>query len=136
MEGEPRNWYRRLVERSPDGILISQDNHLVFLNPAAMRLFGASEPEQLLGRSPFDLFHPESHALIRERVAPMMNGQFVSRAEGKAEGKIVRLDGVVTDVEVDSTRLDEPAGDAIQLILRDICERKRIEAVQIGRAHV
>ena len=115
------------MERSPDGILISQDNHLVFLNPAAMRLFGASEPEQLLGRSPFDLFHPESHALIRERVAPMMNGQ--SRAEGKAEGKIVRLDGVVTDVEVDSTRLDEPAGDAIQLILRDICERKRTEAI-------
>ena len=125
MEGEPGNCYRRLVERSPDGILISQDNHLVFLNPAAMRLFGASAPEQLLGKSPFDLFHPESHALIRERVALMMAGQSVPRAEGK----IVRLDGVVTDVEVDSTRLDEPAGDAIQLIVRDICERKRAEAV-------
>ena len=125
MEGEPRNFYRGLVERSPDGILISQDNHLVFVNPAALRMFGASVPEQLLGQSPFDLFHPESDALVRERVALMLAGQFVSRAEGK----IVRLDGVVIDVEVDSTRLDEPAGDAIQLILRDICERKRTEAV-------
>ena len=104
MESEPRDRYRRLVELSPDGILISQDNRLVFLNPAALRLFGASAPEQVLGKSPFDVFHPESHALIRERIGRMMAGQSVP----PAEEKIVRLDGVVTDVEVNSTRLDEP----------------------------
>jgi PAS domain S-box len=70
VESEPRDRYRRLVELSPDGILISQDNRLVFLNPAALRLFGASAPEQVLGKSPFDVFHPESHALIRERIRP------------------------------------------------------------------
>ncbi len=66
MESEPRDRYRRLVDLSPDGILIGQDNRLVFVNPAGMRLFGASEPEQLLGTSPFNLFHPDSHALILE----------------------------------------------------------------------
>ena len=55
VESEPRDRYRRLVELSPDGILISQDNRLVFVNPAAMRLFGASAPEQILGKSPFDV---------------------------------------------------------------------------------
>jgi PAS domain S-box-containing protein len=50
VKSEPRDRYRRLVELSPDGILISQDNRLVFVNPAAMRLFGASDPEQVLGR--------------------------------------------------------------------------------------
>jgi len=125
VESEPRDRYRRLVELSPDGILISQDNRLVFLNPAALRLFGASAPEQVLGKSPFDVFHPESHALIRERIGRMMAGQSVP----PAEEKIVRLDGVVTDVEVNSTRLDEPASEAIQVIVRDISARKRAEAI-------
>jgi PAS domain S-box-containing protein len=122
---DPPDRYRRLVELSPDGIFISQDNRIVFLNPAAVRLFGASAPAQILGRSPFELFHPESHALMRERVRLMMSGQSVP----PAEEKIVRLDGVVTDVEVNSTRLEESAGAAIQVIVRDISDRKRAEAL-------
>jgi PAS domain S-box-containing protein len=117
--------YRRLVESSPDGIFISQDDRIVFLNPAAVRLFGASAPAEILGRSPFDLFHPASHALIRERVALIISGQSVP----PAEEKIVRLDGAVTDVEVNSTRVEEPGGPAIQVIVRDISDRKRAEAL-------
>jgi PAS domain S-box-containing protein len=125
VESEPRDRHFRLVERSPDGILIFQDGRLVFLNPAGVRLFGASAPEPVLGKAPFDLFHPDSHALIRERIGRMISGQAVP----PAEAKIVRLDGGVTDVEVNSTRLDEPGGDSLQVIMRDISERKRAEAV-------
>src|SRR5258706_10001036 len=102
MDTELRDSYRRLVESSPDAILISQDNRLVFLNPAAVRLFGASAPDQIVGKSPFDVFHPESHAVIRERISRMMAGLAVP----PAEEKIVRLDGGVTEVEVNSTRLE------------------------------
>ena len=94
MASDPPDRYRRLVELSPDGIFISQDNRIVFLNPAAVRLFGASAPAQILGKSPFELFHVESHALMRERIGLMMAGQTVP----PAEEKIVRLDGVVTDL--------------------------------------
>ena len=125
MAPEPLDRYRRLVELSPDGILIVQDNRIAFLNPAAARLFGASSPEQVLGTSPFDVFHPDSHALIRARIGRMMAGESVP----PAEEKIVRLDGGVTDVEVNSTRLDESPGEVIQVIVRDISERKRAEAI-------
>jgi PAS domain S-box-containing protein len=121
---DPPDRYRRLVELSPDGVFISQDDRIVFVNPAAVRLFGASAAAEILGKSPFELFHPGSHGLIRERVARMMSGGTVP----PAEEKIVRLDGVVTEVEVNSTRLDEPGGPAIQVIVRDISERKRAEA--------
>ena len=122
---EPQDRYRRLVDLSPDGILISEANRIVFLNPAAVGLFGASDPAQILGTSPFDLFHAESHALIRERIERLTSGQFVP----PAELKIVRLDGTVTDVEVNSARLEEAGGQAIQVIVRDISERKRAEGI-------
>jgi PAS domain S-box-containing protein len=122
---DPSDRYRRLVELSPDGIFISQDTRIVFVNPAAVRLFGASTPAQILGKSPFELFHPGSHPLMRERIGLMMSGQSVP----PAEEKIVRLDGVVTDVEVNSTRLEESAGQTVQVIVRDISDRKRAEAL-------
>jgi PAS domain S-box-containing protein len=125
VESEPLDRYRRLVQVSPDGILISQDNRLVFLNPAALRLFGATSADQILGKSPFDVFHADSHALMRERIGRMMAGESVP----PAEEKIVRLDGGVTDVEVNSARLEESPGEVIQVIVRDISERKRAVAL-------
>jgi PAS domain S-box-containing protein len=122
---DPSDRYRRLVELSPDGIFISQADRIVFVNPAAVRLFGAGAAEQIAGKSPFDLFHPASHALMRERVAQLMAGRSVP----PAEEKIVRLDGAVTDVEVNSIRLEEAGEPAIQVIVRDITDRKRAEAL-------
>ena len=65
MTSEP---YRRLVERSPDGILISQGGILVFANQAAAQLCGAADPEELVGRSLTDLLHPDGHESRRARL--------------------------------------------------------------------
>jgi two-component system, NarL family, sensor histidine kinase UhpB len=120
----PNERYRRLVELSPDGIFITRQNRIVFLNPAAVRLFGASDAEQVLGRSPFDLFHPDTHAHIRDRVARVLAGETAPLMEQK----LVGLDGTMTDVEVTGALLDDAEGRAIQVIVRDITERKRAEA--------
>ncbi len=121
----PSTDYRRLVELSPDGILISRDDRVVFVNPAAVRLFGASAAQELLGRSPFELFHPESHARIRELIDRQL-------AAGDPmpgiDERIVRLDGAVTDVAVSGTVLEEGDGHAVQMVIRDITKRKRAEA--------
>jgi two-component system, NarL family, sensor histidine kinase UhpB len=120
----PNERYRRLVELSPDGIFITRQNRIVFLNPAAVRLFGASDPEEVLGKSPLDLFHPDTHAHIRDRVARVLAGETAPLIEQK----LVRLDGTITDVEVTGALLDDGEGRAIQVIVRDITERKRAEA--------
>jgi two-component system sensor histidine kinase UhpB len=120
---DPNEQYRRLVDLSPDGIFITRDNRIVFLNPAAVRLFGASDPGQVLGRSPLDFFHPDTHAIIRERVRRMLAGETAPLLEQK----LIRLDGAGTDVEVTGALLDAD-GHAIQVIARDITERKRAEA--------
>lgn len=122
---ETNERYRRLVELSPDGICISQDARIVFLNPAAVRLFGASAPEQVLGRSLVEVFHPESQAGIRERIERLLAGGTAPRLEEQ----IVRRDGAVADVEVTATLLEDHDERAIQIVMRDITERKRAETV-------
>ena len=100
MTSEP---YRLLVERSPDGILISQGGLLVFANQAAARLCGAADPEQLLGQSLTDLLHPDGHASLRERLDGVVAGLRVT----PFEQRISCADGGTTDVEVALTRLDD-----------------------------
>jgi PAS domain S-box-containing protein len=116
--------YRRLVDSSPDGILVVRGARIEFLNPAAARLFGASDPAAVVGKSPFDLFHADSHAVIRERIERLLRGERLP----PMEEVIVRADGRVSDVEVNSTLLADADG-AIQVIVRDISERKRREAL-------
>ncbi len=115
--------YRALVDLSPDAIFINRDNRVIFLNPAALRLFGASAAAQILGKSPFDLYHPDSHVLVRTRIRQLLEGQAVP----PIEEKIVRVDGTVVDVEVAASPFTDADGVAIQVILRDITERKRAE---------
>jgi len=121
----PSTDYRRIVELSPDGILISRDDRVAFVNPAALRLFGASAVEDLLGRSPFELFHPESHARIRE----LIDRQHAAGDPMPGiDERIVRLDGAVTDVAISGTVLEEGDGRTVQMAVRDITKRKRAEA--------
>lgn len=46
-ESEER--YRQLVETSPEAIAVHSEGKLVFLNPAALKLLGATSAEQLIG---------------------------------------------------------------------------------------
>jgi len=121
---EPNDLYRRLVELSPDGILISRDTRILFLNPAAVRLFGAGAPERLLGTPLFDVFHPQGREPLVEWIARLTSGEPVP----PVEQKIGRLDGGETDVEVAGAQIEYREGRAIQLIFHDITARKRAEA--------
>jgi PAS domain S-box-containing protein len=121
---ENEGHYRQLVDLSPDGIFIVRDSRVVFLNSAAMRMFGASTPDQVLGQSPLRFFHPDDHTLIRARLRQLLLGKSIPTVEET----IVGLDGTVTDVEVTSTLLEDSQDRAVQVIVRDITERKRTES--------
>ena len=116
--------YRRVVELSPDGIFITRDSRIVFVNPAAVRIFGASSADEVLGRSPFDFFHIDQHIHLRDRVSTLLGGGTVPVNEERAVG----LNGVVTEVEVACTLFEDSHGRAIESVMRDITERKRTEA--------
>ena len=115
--------YRGLVELSPDAILINRNNKIVFVNPAALQLFGATAAEQILGKSPFDIFPSDYHSIMQDRIRKLAKGQPAELVEEK----IVRMDGTVRDVEVAASSFLDQEGPAIQAILRDITERIEAE---------
>jgi PAS domain S-box-containing protein len=112
------------VELSPDGIFITRDGRIVFVNPAAVRLFGAASAAEVLGRSPYDFFPIDQHTHLRDRISRLLAGDQVPVNEERAVG----LDGTITDVEVACTLFEDSGGRGIQSVMRDITERKRTEA--------
>jgi PAS domain S-box-containing protein len=121
VESERR--YRRLVEFSPDAIFIKRANRIVFANQRCLKLFGASSPEQVLGKTVFDFIHPDFHAIMTERLGLMETGNPVPLIDEK----IVRLDGTTVDVEISASPFLEEGVTAIQVVCRDISDRKKLE---------
>jgi PAS domain S-box-containing protein len=120
-ESEER--YRRLVEMSPDAIMVHRNYRIEFVNPAAMKLLGAENAGQIIGKSLFDVFHPDYHQLIRDRIAALG----VRQTTPLIEQKLVRLDGGFVDIAVTASVFSDENGPAIQVIMHDITERKREE---------
>ena len=116
--------YRNLVEVSPDAILINRGGQVALANPACARLFGARDASELMGRTALELFHSDHHDVIRQRIASIVAGMSILILEEK----IVRLDGQVRDVEVVAAAFPDEDGTAVQVVLRDITDRKRSEA--------
>lgn len=116
---EHADLFRDLVKEFPHGILISRDFRAIFVNPAAVGLFGASHPDQLLGRPVRDLFHADH----REAVANAIERALAGAQVLKEHARIVGLGGAVRDVEISSTVLGTPPV-SVALIMHDVTEQR------------
>jgi PAS domain S-box-containing protein len=125
-ESEER--YRVLVEFSPNSICVHRDGKLLYVNPAGVRLFGARDSADLVGRSVLDFIHPDSLPIVRERLRRLQAGE----AAPLIEEKFVTLNGEVRDVEVTAIPIVYKRAPASQVIIRDITDRKQGEALLAG----
>jgi diguanylate cyclase (GGDEF)-like protein/PAS domain S-box-containing protein len=115
--------YRNLVEMSPDAILIEQEGCVVFANSAALRLFGATAPEDLLGRAMVSLIGPGDRA----EAAPMATDELAEDAGPRTiEEQARRLDDGTVDVAVTRLPFSHHGWPATQIVARDISESKRL----------
>lgn len=122
---ESQEQLRSLVALLPDALFINQDDRVVFANQRALEVWRAGHERQVLGRSPMDFIHPEEHGQVRARIAGML------QSGGNApiwETRMVALDGTVVPVETTASLLTYGGRPAIQVVVRDITERKRAEA--------
>lgn len=121
---ESESRYRNLILHSPDAIFVNHNDQVVLVNLACMKLFGAKSADELIGKSPYDLFHPDFHKQIRDRIYHLRD---LGEVAPVVEEKIVRLDGQVVDVDALAAPFTFKGGNDIHVILRDITERKQMQ---------
>ncbi|MGB7623609.1 MAG: PAS domain S-box protein [Terriglobia bacterium] len=121
-ESEER--YRRLVEFSPEAIVVHCEGKFVFINSAAMRLFGANRTMDLIGTPILNRVHPDHRGVVEARLGTLL--EFKERVP-LIEERFLRLDGTVIDVEVTAIPFVYRNKPAAQVAIRDITARKRAE---------
>lgn len=120
-ESEER--YRLLVELSPDAIVIAVDGAIVFANHSAHQLFLNNDAGRLLSRPVLSLSAPASEADALAAMQSLTESAYSATSEEQA----VRIDGTVFDVAVTRIALSYQGKPAMQVVLRDISERKHLE---------
>jgi PAS domain S-box-containing protein len=116
--------YRNILEVSPVGIAVHQDEKIVFINPAGLKLLGAESYDKIIGKPLTEIIHPDLHGRAWDRIKRMMAGE-----EGlyPTEDIYLKFDGTPINVEVMATPLTFNLKPAVQVIVMDITERKRAE---------
>jgi PAS domain S-box-containing protein len=120
-ESEQR--YRELVQSSPDAVIVQRDGMFLFANPAALRIYGADSIEQLQSKTVLDLVHPDDRAFTALRMKQGQDGERLPLREAR----LLRLDGQVVPVEAVGATVYYQGRRAVQIIIRDITGRRRVE---------
>ncbi|MFO0775866.1 MAG: ATP-binding protein [Nitrospiraceae bacterium] len=118
------DWYRRVVELSPDGILIVHDERIVRANPAALALLGATDIHQLLDRRIWDFLLPD-HA--QEDMQAYREAHARGAALAPVQRKLLRFDGTTVEVEVTGGPLAATASAPMHVVLRNIALQRQLE---------
>ncbi len=117
--------FRTLVEWSPEGILVHRAGNIIYANPAAVRTVGASSAAELIGKPVIDRVHPDSRDVVLTRFRKFAE---LGAAAPMIEEKLIRLDGTTLIAEVQGTVIEYDGEPALHASVRDISERKSIEA--------
>jgi PAS domain S-box-containing protein len=115
--------YQSLVERLPIGIVIHNHGKLVFANKQAHIILGAKETE-LVGTHVLNHVHPDYKDGIVDRLKEVA----ATIPAPMVEQKYVRMDGKVVDVEATAFPFVYKGAPSIQVIFRDITDRKQSQA--------
>ncbi len=125
---ETQRQYRSIVESSLDGIMIVQNERLVYVNPSAVTLFGyaSAADMQLLNFS--------------ETIAPSSKPFILMTPDGRSVGEEVfrnyelrglTKQGKMIDLEANAHVIAWNGNPAVQASFRNITERKMLEREQI-----
>ncbi|PAW78151.1 MAG: hypothetical protein B9S32_08120 [Verrucomicrobia bacterium Tous-C9LFEB] len=120
--GEQR--FRTVVETGPDAIFIQTRGCFAYLNPTAVRLFGAVNAEQLIGQPVLDHFHPDYREGVRQRIQQLNQEQ---KEAPLITEQIVRCNGEAVDVEVSAVPFIYKGEHGALVFARDITLRKKVE---------
>ena len=116
--------YQALVERLPIGVAVYRRGKLLFANAQAHLILGADKSQNLIGTDVLNFVEPEHHQRIIRRMKEVAEGL----PGAMVEQKYIRLDGRLIDVETMAFPYNYRGEQCVQIIFRDVTERKQTEA--------
>ncbi|MBS2017870.1 MAG: response regulator [Deltaproteobacteria bacterium] len=118
--------FRMIVESSPDLVVVHRDDHIVYVNPAALHRLGFTDASQLVGK-PLDLVVAETRRKRSTSGDQRPDSKITTRPEQVwrgADGRMIPVEVVTSDVDI--------GGGAAEVVLgRDLTERDHIAAGMI-----
>lgn len=124
---ESQEQYRRLVELSPDAIVVQQDDKVVYANDAAVTLFAATDAQHLLDYDLMVFFPAEVNQYIHETIRALVSDH---GDMPYIEVCLLRLDERLVEVELRGKAIYYNGKPAVQLVIRDISERKQMDKMK------
>lgn len=116
--------YRTVVENSNDSIYIYRGDRLLFVNRRVPELTGFSQ-EELMAMNVWDLVHPEDRARLQKTRDQRIVGEDIPSS---FSARVVTRDGTIRTCEFTVTVITYQDQPAILGIIRDITERRQMEA--------
>ncbi len=115
--------FRTLVESSPIGAYLVQDNKFVYVNRAFAEMMGYT-PEEITGNlGPLDLVHPEDKELVARKMEERLAGK-VEETHYVVRG--IRKDGKIVYGEIFGRRIDFRGKPALFGTVVDITEKLQL----------
>jgi len=112
--------YSTVVENAKEGIIIIQDNKIVYINPVVERLSPFSKDEVFSEAFPY-FIHPEDRETLIQRYLQVKEGKSLSETQ---DYRIVDKEKNIRWVTVNSTRVNYRGKRAVLVFLSDITQRK------------
>ncbi len=115
--------YLRLVEETPDAIVIHRGGVIRFINEAGVALWGGASRADFIDHPVLELVHPRHRETARQRIRAIESGvtaPLVDQVHVRRDGRPIR-------VEVTGMPCVYEGKPSIQAIFRDVTERRRAE---------
>jgi PAS domain S-box-containing protein len=123
--GAAERRFREMIEGAPDAIVVHHDGTILMVNRRMLELTGFDSPQQLIGTDVTKTVHPDSRAMVQERIAAMKH---TGRSpEGPLELGLLRGDGTRVDAEVNTVVVDLDGRPAALALIRDLTQRRQTE---------
>jgi PAS domain S-box-containing protein len=119
--------HRRLIEDSVEGIIVHRLGLIRFTNAAALRLFGFTDPAQVVGQGVLDLIAPEHRDRVAARMAARLRGE---PTPATVELEAIRRDGTRFWLGATSSVVEWEGGPATLVSFIDISDRQRRETAE------
>jgi PAS domain S-box-containing protein len=114
-----------IFEASRDGIVVEENERIVYANPSCAQLYGYDNPTELVGRHLSVILAPEDRERVLEYDRRRLRGELVPSIY---EFKGKRKDGTAIDLEASASTFTIAGRPHIITVVRNIAERKLLEA--------